>query len=62
MVEEPDAESWAIVLPDEYEVESGGVSKNGSLGALGRLGKVVDIIGGDLWGRGGAEGCWDGSG
>lgn len=61
-VEEPDVESWAVVLPDEYEVERGGVSRNGSLGALARLGKVVDIIGGDFWGCGGAEGCWEGSG
>lgn len=45
---DPEVEYCAIVLVEEYEVESAGVSKKGSLGARGR-GRfvcVVDAIGG----------------
>lgn len=45
IVEDPEVDSRAVVLPDEYEVESAGVSKNGSLGALDRLVCVVEMIG-----------------
>ena len=39
------------VCADEYDVERVGVSKNGSLGARGRLVWVVEAIGGGLWER-----------
>lgn len=47
--DEPDVERpLAAVFADEYEVERAGVSKNGSLGARGRLVWVVEAIGGCL--------------
>ena len=47
--DEPEAERAAFA--DEYEVERVGVSKNGSLGARGRLVWVVEAIGGCFCGR-----------
>ena len=52
---DPPVESCAIVLFEEYDVDSGGVgvwlSRKGSLGARGRFVCVVDAIGGTLLDR-----------
>lgn len=53
-VEEAEVESCAVVF-EEYDVDTAGVSKNGSLGALARF--VVVVIGGDFGGRGGTARC-----
>ena len=47
-VEEAEVESWAVVFAEEYDVDTAGVSKNGSLGALARFVWVVEVIGGDF--------------